>query len=266
MYVGDLNKMNCSKCEAKLLEAAQFCHTCGANATAGSASIVASAADLAQATEKSEGSKGPAEKIKPAAAVGLAAEEVSSEKRIQQASPKERFLNASAAYQNNEQDYKEHEEEQWQGTYSKNAMLSEAVGAFLASLVLLIGGAFAGGLSGFFIGAGLAVLVWIGLWLLLMYRQLSIHYYLTTQRFIHEQGLLWRTIDRIELIDIDDVNYSQGPIERILNIGTITVSSSDKTHPLVVLAGIQEVRLVTDQIDDLRRAERRRRGLHIESI
>ena len=46
----------------------------------------------------------------------------------------------------------------------------------------------------------------------------------------------------------------------------IIIRSSDSSHPELVMSGIGDVRKVADLIDDARRAERRKRGLHIESI
>jgi uncharacterized membrane protein YdbT with pleckstrin-like domain len=100
----------------------------------------------------------------------------------------------------------------------------------------------------------------------LAYRKLTVKYQLTTQRFIHEKGLLKRVTDRIEVIDIDDVSVEQRLIERMVGVGTIKLISSDRSHPVLMLRGIEKVREVAATIDDLRRKERRRRGLHIESI
>ena len=83
---------------------------------------------------------------------------------------------------------------------------------------------------------------------------------------IHKRGILRRVTDRIELIDIDDVTFAQGIVERMLGVGTITVTSSDRTHPKFDMPGIDSVNKIAGEIDDLRRDERRRRGLHIESI
>jgi hypothetical protein len=62
------------------------------------------------------------------------------------------------------------------------------------------------------------------------------------------------------------VTFTQGIIERILNVGTIKLSSSDRTHPVILLQGISDVKRIADLIDDARRRERRKRGVHIESI
>jgi len=51
-----------------------------------------------------------------------------------------------------------------------------------------------------------------------------------------------------------------------VGVGTIRIVSSDRSHPDFSLPGIENARRVAEQFDDARRAERRRRGLHIEQI
>jgi hypothetical protein len=65
---------------------------------------------------------------------------------------------------------------------------------------------------------------------------------------------------------MDDITFEQKLLERFMGVGTIRISSSDRTHPELYLKGIQDVRRVAGLIDDTRRSERRRRGLHIENI
>lgn len=113
---------------------------------------------------------------------------------------------------------------------------------------------------------GLAGALWIGLALLLGYRKLANSYRLTNQRLIHKSGVLRQVTDRIEVIDMDDVTYVQGIVERLFSVGTIQITSSDRSHPRLDLQGIDEVQRVADLIDDVRRNERRERGVHIETI
>jgi membrane protein YdbS with pleckstrin-like domain len=155
----------------------------------------------------------------------------------------------------------------WEGQFSKLAMIGAWVGAGTFTLAAVVVGAMAGfdGQS-WTIAVGLIIAVWFVLLLRLLYLQYTVHYSLTTQRFVHERGLLWRQVDRIETIDIDDVTVSQGPIERMLGVGTVRVMSSDKTSPEFQLVGIEDVRRVATIIDEARRNERRKRGLHIESV
>ena len=133
------------------------------------------------------------------------------------------------------------------------AIIAVVIGGTLNPLVWPVGG----------IAVGVGCLLLLGYY---AFRRFSVHYELTTQRFIHQRGLLWRRTDRIELIDIDDVTFTQGPIERLFGIGKIRITSSDKTDPEIDLPGIDDAAHVAGQIDDLRRKERRQRGLHIESV
>ncbi|MBA4106278.1 MAG: hypothetical protein C0485_11015 [Pirellula sp.] len=155
----------------------------------------------------------------------------------------------------------------WQGQFSKLAMLGSWLAGGIFTIVVIAVGVFAGFTGGAWgIAAGVIALVWVGLVLRLLYLQLSLHYYLTSQRFIHERGLLWREVDRIETIDIDDVGVVQGPVERMLKIGSIRLRSSDATTPEFLIQGIEDVRRVATLIDEARRKERRRRGMYIESV
>jgi membrane protein YdbS with pleckstrin-like domain len=158
------------------------------------------------------------------------------------------------------------EEELWSGTYSPKAML----GTIILVAAITIGSAIAvalvwnKGIGWATVLAG-SVILWGWLGLTILYRRLSIHYRLTRFRLFFERGVIGRTIDRIETIDIDDVTVTQGPVERMLGIGTILVASSDRTLPQLRMAGIDDVKAVADLIDSTRRAERQRRGLHLES-
>ncbi|MCH7751866.1 MAG: PH domain-containing protein [Planctomycetes bacterium] len=159
------------------------------------------------------------------------------------------------------------EQQLWQGSFSKLAMIGWWIGAAvftLALLVVAVVGGFGG--RGWLISLAILLLVWAGLVVRLLYLQLSRHYFLSNQRFVHERGLLWRETDRIETIDIDDVSFVQGPLERMLGVGAIRILSSDQSHPTLELPGIENVHAVAALIDETRRQERRRRGLYVESV
>lgn len=179
-------------------------------------------------------------------------------------SPRDRFQQMAADRQNLDD---EDEETLWTGSYSHLGMIGTWIGGAVATVAAIVIGLLIS-LSGttwlWLIGA--IGLMWLGLAALYGYRRLSVHYTLTSQRLLTEVGILWRTMDRIELIDVDDVIYRQGPVDRLLGVGTIVVSSSDRTTPELDLPGIENVREVADAIDDARRKERRSRGLHIESV
>jgi uncharacterized membrane protein YdbT with pleckstrin-like domain len=113
---------------------------------------------------------------------------------------------------------------------------------------------------------GLAIVLWLLALGKLAANRLGVSYKLTNQMFYHREGLLTRTTNRIELIEVHDVTYQQGLIERLVNVGKIVITSNDRTHPNLKLPGIEEVESVAKKIDDARRAEQVRRGRRIESI
>ncbi len=159
------------------------------------------------------------------------------------------------------------EEELWCGTYSPKAMFGPTVVAIAVTVLASIGvGAVWNSGAGWTTLAIVLLVMWAGLALVLAYRRLTVRYRLTTYRFFHERGLLSRVTDRIEVIDIDDVTVRQGLVERMVGVGTIVIQSSDRSDPELALPGIDTVKNVADMIDNTRRAERHRRGLHIESI
>lgn len=178
--------------------------------------------------------------------------------------PRQKFLQAASP---REVDDEEPERELWQGTFSKLAMIGAWLSAGAFTLVMVIAGIVSGfGGRSWLIAVAVICLVWAVLVVRLIYLQLSQHYYLSNQRFVHERGLLWREINRVEAIDIDDVTFMQGPVERLLGVGTVRIISSDQSHPEIDMPGIENVRAVASLIDETRRQERRKRGLHIEAI
>lgn len=154
----------------------------------------------------------------------------------------------------------------WQGGYSPKAMLGGWISSLVVTIIAFAVGAFFPEYGGLLIAAAITVAVWGGHLVLLIYQRLSHDYKLTNQRFIHGHGILRRVTDRIEVIDIDDVQVTQGFIERMLGVGTIRILSSDVTSPMTTLVGIDDVTRIATLIDDTRRNERRRRSVHIESI
>ena len=158
----------------------------------------------------------------------------------------------------------------WEGGFSGKSMFgSWAVAAAVTILIIIFMSIIQSLRSNvnFWYGAvGLIAIMWLYLVGVMFYRKWGMHYELTTQQIKHREGILFRKLNRIELIDIDDVNYQQGPVQTLLGVGNINIKSSDTSHPELVMYGIANIKEVSDMIDNARRNERRKRGLHIESI
>ena len=157
--------------------------------------------------------------------------------------------------------------ELWTGTVSWRGMIRElalatgfSMGAIAAKLLLFPDQGPPGLVAAVIAG------VWLLLFLYLGYQKLNLRYHVTSQRLIHKHGILSRVTDRIEMIDVDDVRVTDGILQRLVGTGTIQIGSTDRTHPEISIRGIERVLDVASMIDNARRKERVRRGLHIESV
>ena len=179
-------------------------------------------------------------------------------------SPADRFRDQMSAPPAKNEGDSDEEKHLWEGGYSPKAMFTWWLGSAVLTVLLVIG-MFLLSLTGpfVFVFLGLVAVTWLWPALTLLYRRMALRYRLTTQRFIHEQGVLTRNIERIEVIDMDAVSYRQTLIDRFLGVGTIRIESGDRSHPELVLRGIDDVARVCDMIDRARRDERVRRGIHI---
>jgi uncharacterized membrane protein YdbT with pleckstrin-like domain len=157
------------------------------------------------------------------------------------------------------------EADAWTGSYSPKAMIGLWVLTGLVAAAAIVVSAIFFQIALIPVAIGIVAVLLIEL-AYLGYRRMSVRYRLTNHRFFHERGILKRITDRIEVIDIDDVTVEQGFVERMLGVGTLRITSSDRTDPELRLPAIDDVRGVAEKMDDLRRQERMRRGLHIESI
>lgn len=161
----------------------------------------------------------------------------------------------------------QHETILWTGTFSSKGLIHSWLLALLLTIVMPVGAIYVQADRVEWISILLIlVATWAALAVFLLVQKLNVHYELTDQRLIHRSGILLRRTDRIELIDMDDVSHEQGLIERFFGVGTIEIASSDRSHPLIQLPGIDRVDQVAMLIDDARLRERVRRGIHIEQI
>ena len=79
-------------------------------------------------------------------------------------------------------------------------------------------------------------------------RILQTHYRLTTQRLFIDRGILSRSMDQTELLRVDDVRMLQSFVNRIFNIGTVLLVTTDVTDRSVAIVGIKDPIRVTELI------------------
>jgi membrane protein YdbS with pleckstrin-like domain len=158
------------------------------------------------------------------------------------------------------------EQDLWRGGFSPKAM----VGYWIIAGIVTAGAVAACVLMPepitWTVSLSIAGAIWVVLIFYYFYLRLSIDYRLTTQRLIFRRGILRQVTNRTEMIDIDDVQVTQGIVQRMLGVGTIRLLSSDTSDPSLVMRGIDDALNVSHMIDNARRDERRRRGMYIESV
>ena len=107
------------------------------------------------------------------------------------------------------------------------------------------------------VGFGLAALVILIPLLILK----ATRYRITNYRIDYERGILSKRIDTMELWHVDDVNFHQSLLDRIFNVGDITVISDDQTTPKLELRGIPNARPLFDTLKQRIIAVKRQRGV-----
>ena len=73
-------------------------------------------------------------------------------------------------------------------------------------------------------------------------------YTVTNQRVLIEQGVVTKTVDEIDLRYVDDTQFQQTLVDRILGIGNVTLISSDKTSPRYMLRSVKDPRGVRELV------------------
>ncbi|MTH95493.1 PH domain-containing protein [Roseibium sp. RKSG952] len=103
------------------------------------------------------------------------------------------------------------------------------------------------------------VVVLGGLYLIV---RLSERFALTEDRLLIRTGVLFRSEDEIELYRVMDVRSRRGPLQFLLNVGDVTVMSSDASGT-VVLRGVPGASRVRDLIRERTEECKSRRGFRV---
>ncbi len=106
-----------------------------------------------------------------------------------------------------------------------------------------------------FIALGLGVAGWP----VLILR--TIRFRISNYRIDYERGLLSKHIDTLELWHVEDIKFHQSILDRILNVGNITVLSHDDTTPKLVMHGLPNPRPLFEAIKQRVISVKRQRGV-----
>lgn len=93
------------------------------------------------------------------------------------------------------------------------------------------------------------------------YLTIGTRYELTTQRVRILHGIFGNTVEEIELVRVKDTRVKQHVGERILDVGDITIISTDATTPEKVLNNVRNPIEVREMIRKAVMEEKQRRGL-----
>ena len=156
-----------------------------------------------------------------------------------------------------------------EGGYSGKNLRAMCLGVWLVTIYfvglgiyLMVGGKM-GDRSGLYWALLLIVPIcaWVYFGAVYIYRTKTMRYRLTQHRFYNEQGLFTKTVDTLELINVEDMTLKQTLVDRVINggTGTITIVSNDASHPTLKITGLENPRAAYESIDEMRRRERNAR-------
>lgn len=103
----------------------------------------------------------------------------------------------------------------------------------------------------------LAIVAVVAPWLVVR----TTRYRITNYRIDYERGVLKKQIDSMELWHVDDISFEQGLVDRLMNVGTITILSDDRTTPRLDLHGLPNPRAIFDSLRQRVITVKRQRGV-----
>jgi membrane protein YdbS with pleckstrin-like domain len=151
------------------------------------------------------------------------------------------------------------EETLWHGTPSPKVLIGRAAGtlAIVVAIPVLahVAASFTADLAaqsrlvvaGWWIAAAVLVVQAIRLGSALL-RIRSTMYTITSQRIVIESGVLSKAVREIDLRTIDDTQFFQSAMHRLMGIGDVTLVSADRTLPTFVLRDAPDPRALRELI------------------
>lgn len=112
---------------------------------------------------------------------------------------------------------------------------------------------------------GLVVLAALILAAKITVRVLSFRYELSTQRLFVQRGLIQITRDQTELVRVDDVRVVKDLVDRMFDLGTVEVISTDASDRVVRIEGVSGPDQVAELVRNYMRTARKK-SLFIESL
>lgn len=151
------------------------------------------------------------------------------------------------------------EETLWKGTPSPKVLIGRILGLIVIVIAIPWAAHWLAGRTtaidqqasivkiGWWITAIVFVIQLVRLGIALM-RIRSTEYTITNQRILIEHGILSKSLNEIDLRTIDDTQFYQAFISRLLGIGNVTLISTDKEEPVLVLHNVPDPRNLRETI------------------
>jgi uncharacterized membrane protein YdbT with pleckstrin-like domain len=151
------------------------------------------------------------------------------------------------------------EETLWKGTPSPKVLIGRVIGLIVIVIAVPLAAHWFAGTTNAIDQQ--ATIVKIGWWLtgivfliqlvrliIALMRIRSTVYTITTQRILIENGILSKALNEIDLRTIDDTQFYQSFTARLLGIGNVTLISTDKEEPVLVLRSVPDPRNLRETI------------------
>lgn len=105
---------------------------------------------------------------------------------------------------------------------------------------------------------GIALIVFgVGSSLIRVIKTSSLRWKITDQRVQTERGIFSKSVEVLQLWRIEDIQYTQSLIQRMLNEATIKLTTSDRSTPTLMITGLTNHRSLYERLRDS--VEKRRR-------
>lgn len=105
------------------------------------------------------------------------------------------------------------------------------------------------------------VLVGIVILIVLGIRKRSTFWRITSRRIESELGWMSRKVETLEMWKIRDVEFSQSTFQRMLNVGTLKITSHDDKEPTLFVEGVPGNRDAYEKVMNAVMAARQQRGV-----
>jgi uncharacterized membrane protein YdbT with pleckstrin-like domain len=118
------------------------------------------------------------------------------------------------------------------------------------------------------VGGLLLAIVTLGLSALVMwFRTRGVHYKVTTQRIVIEDGIFSKRMEQIDLYRIVDYVVERPFAQRLMGTGNIVLEAMDKTTPEIRIEGIKtDVIALYERLRYCTEQEKKKRGVRVVDV